>query len=152
MSENSQVTNPLLDYVIRVKKGYGYKTHGSIYAKLGNPDLILCIGGLFVGIECKLPGERPTTIQSVRLREIRQAGGRSYVVDDFEIGKLLIDWLFSEADRLGSRFITAGPVTSFAPPTLRGELEAPTSEPVPDMGEQPKRVSVRKRGASNTWH
>ncbi len=148
MSETSQISKPLLDYATRVKKAYGWKTHGTVYALRGNPDLILCIAGLFVGIECKLPGEKPTTTQALRLRQIRQAGGRSYVVDDLAMGKALIDWLFSEAERLGSRFALSGPVTSFAPPPLRGQLEAPKTTPAREIvvPVPPPRASIRRRG------
>jgi len=149
VSETSQISQPLLEYATREKGAYGWKAHGSIYTLRGNPDIILCVAGLFVGIECKLPGEKPTTLQALRLRQIREAGGRSYVVDNLELGKALIDWLFSEAERLGSRFALTGPVTSFAPPALRGQLEAPKTTPAREIvvPVPPPRASIRRRGA-----
>jgi hypothetical protein len=58
----------------------------------GIPDLVCCYEGLFIGIETKAPGKRPTTYdqrwnkasanQQNRMTEIKNAGGIALVVDD----------------------------------------------------------------------
>lgn len=63
------------------------KTHGSAYTA-GFPDLIGCCWGLFVAIEVKRPGERPTPLQASELRSWRLSGGQFVVwadrFDEFE--------------------------------------------------------------------
>lgn len=48
------------------------------YGKSGVPDIIVCLGGRFVGIEVKRPGKVPTPIQVRRMDEIRAAGGLAF--------------------------------------------------------------------------
>jgi hypothetical protein len=60
------------------------KVHGGPYQQAGVPDLLLCVEGLFIGLEVKhqKPGEsetaarlRTTPLQRARIREINAAGG-----------------------------------------------------------------------------
>lgn len=48
---------------------------GSKYTKEGVPDILACIKGKFYGIELKADRGRPTLLQIVNLRKIREAGG-----------------------------------------------------------------------------
>ncbi len=50
----------------------------------GIPDLIVCAGGLFIGIETKAPGKlaNVTPNQQARIDEINGAGGLAVVTDD----------------------------------------------------------------------
>lgn len=52
----------------------------------GVPDIIACIYGRFVGIECKAPGKRGNTTpnQARQIRLINRAGGCAVVVDDVQ--------------------------------------------------------------------
>lgn len=62
-----------------------FKVHGGPTMMNGLPDLIACIRGQFVGIEVKMPGNKPTRIQLARLAAIERAGGVALVahgVDD----------------------------------------------------------------------
>lgn len=54
----------------------------------GFPDKVACVCGLFVGIECKSRGNKPTPIQVSCLYEIRKAGGLTIVVDEDNIDQL----------------------------------------------------------------
>lgn len=47
----------------------------------GDPDLILCVNGLFVALEIKALGGKATTLQLHTLGAIREAGGAAFVVD-----------------------------------------------------------------------
>jgi hypothetical protein len=81
------------DRVKRVLAGCGIyyfmpATHG--YGSSGIPDLIACRKGLFIGIECKAEGNKPTTLQLKNLNDIVMAGGVGILVDetglaDFEL-------------------------------------------------------------------
>ena len=65
------------------------KVHGGGYQTVGVPDLILCVDGLFIGLEVKRPraGEsldhargRATPGQLAQIHAIGRAGGRASVV------------------------------------------------------------------------
>jgi hypothetical protein len=47
-------------------------------------DCIGCYEGEFFGIECKVPGAKPTKMQEHTLEEIHLAGGLVYVIDNVE--------------------------------------------------------------------
>lgn len=49
-------------------------------AIVGWPDLLLCVNGVFVGAEIKIPPNKTTKMQERRLKQIANAGGRSFVV------------------------------------------------------------------------
>jgi pantoate kinase len=61
---------------------------GSGYGNSGVPDFLCCIGGLFVAIEAKANGGKPTALQEKNLREINQCGGIGVVIDETNI-----EWL-----------------------------------------------------------
>jgi hypothetical protein len=84
-------------------------THG--YGSSGVPDIIACLDGIFLGIECKANGNKPTALQMKNLSELSSQGGVGVVVDEtglthFE--KLLTDlnqelkgstWVFLGGDK-----------------------------------------------------
>jgi hypothetical protein len=69
------------------------------YGKSGVPDLVACIDGRFVGIECKANGGKPTALQDKNLMDIIGKGGISILVDETGIGSLkaLLDAGFPDA-------------------------------------------------------
>jgi Holliday junction resolvase len=79
-----EIHNAIRDHM-RSKGAYVVKTAPPI--DNGTPDLLVCLGGLFVGIEVKQPGKSPSKIQQHRMRQIQDAGGVAFVatsVDDVE--------------------------------------------------------------------
>ena len=58
-------------------------THG--FGRSGVPDIICCLGGFFVGIECKAGKNKPTALQEKEMQDIRNAGGRAIVVNEENI-------------------------------------------------------------------
>lgn len=52
------------------------------YGKSGVPDLVACIKGRFIGIECKANGGKPTALQEKNLMDIINVGGISILVDE----------------------------------------------------------------------
>lgn len=50
------------------------------------PDIVACIEGKFVGIECKANGGKPTALQLKNLNAIVAAGGYAFVVDEDSTG------------------------------------------------------------------
>lgn len=55
-------------------------THG--YGRSGVPDIVACVNGLFLGIECKAGSNKPTLLQVRELERIRRAGGYAVVVNE----------------------------------------------------------------------
>jgi hypothetical protein len=55
---------------------YGYGT--------STVDYLVCHYGLFIGIEAKAPGGKPTTRQRMILGQIERAGGEAFIIDSVD--------------------------------------------------------------------
>jgi len=55
-------------------------THG--YGRSGVPDIICCITGKFVAIECKAGDNKPTALQEKEMADIRKQGGITVVINE----------------------------------------------------------------------
>ena len=55
-------------------------THG--FGRSGVPDIVCCVSGMFLGIECKAGKNKPTLLQVRELEAIRTAGGMAVVVNE----------------------------------------------------------------------
>lgn len=55
-------------------------THG--YGRSGVPDIICCIAGNFVAIECKAGDNKPTALQEKEMADIRKQGGTAVVINE----------------------------------------------------------------------
>ena len=55
-------------------------THG--YGRSGVPDIIACVNGRFLAIECKAGGNKPTALQVREIEKIRCAGGVAVVANE----------------------------------------------------------------------
>ena len=55
-------------------------THG--YGRSGVPDIIACVSGRFLAIECKAGGNKPTALQTREIENIRACGGVAVIVDE----------------------------------------------------------------------
>jgi Holliday junction resolvase len=67
------------------------------YGRSGVPDIVACLNGKFVGIECKAGDNQPTALQVKNLKAIRSAGGLSFCVNSV---KLLREQLESDLEGL----------------------------------------------------
>lgn len=47
-------------------------------------DCLVCYRGVFIGIETKAPGKKPTPRQNLTIAEIEGAGGKVFVIDGEE--------------------------------------------------------------------
>ena len=52
------------------------------YGKSGVPDIVCCLGGRFIGIECKAGDNKTTKLQDKNLNEIGEAGGVALFVNE----------------------------------------------------------------------
>lgn len=58
------------------------------YGRSGVPDIVACVNGWFLGIECKANGGKPTALQVRELERIRMANGVAVVVDETNLDML----------------------------------------------------------------
>lgn len=55
-------------------------THG--YGRSGVPDIVCCVAGKFLAIECKAGGNKPTALQIHEIENIRRAGGVAVIANE----------------------------------------------------------------------
>ena len=60
---------------------YFYPVTGG-WGSSGVPDIVACVRGHFVGIECKAGKNRPTRLQEANLDKISQSGGVALVINE----------------------------------------------------------------------
>lgn len=72
-------------------------THG--FGRSGVPDIVACVNGKFLGIECKAGKNKPTDLQKREIDLIKGAGGQAVVINETNIDYLrtLVGWLRSGA-------------------------------------------------------
>jgi hypothetical protein len=76
------------------------------YGNSGAPDFIICIAGLFYGIECKANGGKATALQLKNHDDIRKAGGIALIVDENNVVNLrkeLLSYVQSKGNSVSSQ-------------------------------------------------
>lgn len=65
---------------------YHFSPIGGPFAVHGVPDIIVCAGGRFIGIECKAPGKEDNTTpnQEDHIRRINLSGGLAIVASTLD--------------------------------------------------------------------
>lgn len=72
-----------LDKMLKAEGVYFWPPQSGPFGKAGRPDREAIIFGRHVGIECKASkSKKPTRLQEKCLREIEEAGGKSFLVYD----------------------------------------------------------------------
>jgi Holliday junction resolvase len=66
---------------------YFYPVTGG-FGSSGVPDVVCCLDGRFIGIECKAGKGKTTALQDKNLREISEAGGLAMVVNEDNVEQL----------------------------------------------------------------
>lgn len=77
-----------VDKVLKDLGAYSCKPMTGGYGASGVPDILACVRGRFVGIECKAKGNKTTALQDYNLAQIKRAGGIALVVDEFNVHQL----------------------------------------------------------------
>lgn len=71
--------------MVRVRRGWLH------LSPEGTPDIVGFLrDGRFIGLECKLPGERPTEVQRQAIERIVEAGGVASVVRSVDDAMLVV--------------------------------------------------------------
>ena len=84
MSEYTQVVKPIQRALNALEECKCFNVHGNAFIEVGTPDIVGCYRGKTFVFECKLPGEKPTKIQSYRLQEWGESGAITAVVCNVE--------------------------------------------------------------------
>jgi Holliday junction resolvase len=87
-----------LDKVLKQEGVWFFNPQAGPFGRAGIPDKIACIGGKFVGIECKADKtKKPTPLQIIAMKEIEMAGGKCFLVYDDttieEVRDYIKEWL-----------------------------------------------------------
>ena len=61
--------------------------------KLGTPDILGCLSGMFVALELKNYGENPTELQMFNLKMIYKAKGLSFCMDQSNYQEIIFSLL-----------------------------------------------------------
>lgn len=118
MSELESSLQRRCQKILKDSGSFVFKTHGDLYSRVGIPDLVCCIPtneetlkklidenwfedkkiGLFVGFECKRLGKLSQyddrrRAQEIVGKEIKDAGGIWFAIDDSDIVKAVIETL-----------------------------------------------------------
>jgi hypothetical protein len=83
--KETTITNKILRYINNLPGCKAEKRHGSQYSEVGAPDISVCCNGTRIEIEVKRPGEKPTPIQLIRLREWREAAAFAASQDGVDV-------------------------------------------------------------------
>jgi hypothetical protein len=68
--------------------GYYFFPAANGYGRQGIPDVICCIQGRFVAIECKAGKGMTTILQERELRLIRDSGGLTFLINEGNVDTL----------------------------------------------------------------
>jgi Holliday junction resolvase len=87
MTPESKVKKKVTTILDQLGAYYFYPVTGG-YGRSGVPDIVCCLNGNFIGIECKAGDNKPTALQNKNLEEIQAAGGFAFVVNEDNIDSL----------------------------------------------------------------
>ena len=81
--------------VKKILMEYRAYQHWPVQAGYGNPtlDCIACYRGLYLAIETKAPGKKPTERQKMTIRHMQEAGATVFVIDGQQGYNELTSWL-----------------------------------------------------------
>jgi hypothetical protein len=78
----------ILDVFCANHAGYYFFPPANGYGRQGIPDVICCIQGRFVAIECKAGKGMTTMLQDRELEHIREAGGLTFLINENNVDTL----------------------------------------------------------------
>lgn len=87
MTPEGKVKMKVKKYLTEMGAYYAMPATGG-YGLSGTPDFLICYRGMFVAIECKANGNKPTALQEAALQRIRDAGGMALVIDETNVDEL----------------------------------------------------------------
>jgi hypothetical protein len=106
MTPEAKVKKKVKDVLNDIGAYYTMPVTGG-YGNSGAPDFIICIAGLFYGIECKANGGKPTALQLKNHDDIRKAGGIALVIDETNVDNLRKELISHVEERTNSQVVVA---------------------------------------------
>lgn len=88
MTPEKRVKNAVTK-ILKLYNTYYFSPVTGGYGKSGVPDIIACVNGQFVGIECKAGSNKPTALQLREMEAIRNAGGYAIVINEANQNELI---------------------------------------------------------------
>ena len=76
-----KVKDKVVAQLKRLGAYYFYPVTGG-FGRSGVPDIVGCHRGRFFGIECKAGKNKPTKLQELNLKQIKDAGGIALVINE----------------------------------------------------------------------
>jgi len=89
-AEEAKVQTSIINW-LSFQGAWFTKTIASV--KNGTPDIVGVVNGQFFGIEVKKPGGKPSPLQRVQLRKIREAGGVGFTAESLNEVKDQLNYL-----------------------------------------------------------
>ena len=69
---------------------YWYMPSAATYGKSGFPDILCCVNGYFLTIECKSGQNKPTALQEREMDNIRKSNGIALVINEDNMDTLAV--------------------------------------------------------------
>ena len=76
---------------------YFYPATGG-YGRSGIPDIVACLGGRFIGIECKAGNKKPTPLQARELQAVKDSGGIAILYSEPAMNKQDLEQLLRRGE------------------------------------------------------
>ena len=89
MTPEAKVKKKVVDVLKKGGAYYFFPATGG-YGRSGVPDIVGCYRGVFFAIECKAGTNKPTALQEVEMKKIREASGQVLVVNEDNINDVVI--------------------------------------------------------------
>lgn len=71
--------------ILQLQKIYHFMPASNGFGRVGIPDIIACVNGFFLAIECKAGKNTTTALQKMELAAIMEAGGVALVINETNI-------------------------------------------------------------------
>jgi Holliday junction resolvase len=84
--------------ILDMHQAYYFMPATGGFGRSGVPDVVGCLHGVFFSIECKAGNGIPTALQEREIRNIRNAGGYAWVINEANVGEL--PWLLAGLPKL----------------------------------------------------
>lgn len=99
MAEEKQFENRIKSW-LDSKEIWYVKYFANRNTKVGIPDILACVSGHFVAIEVKASNGKPSSLQLMNRKKIRDANGIAVILypDQFEKFKMFIEDIIADED------------------------------------------------------
>ena len=78
---------------LKSKGAYVVPVANGAYAKMGDPDMVVCYKGIFIAIEGKTYEGRQSDWQKLRMEQVQKAGGIYAIIHSVDGARQLIEEL-----------------------------------------------------------